>query len=182
MRAELAESLVQVFIERGFDAVTVEQAASSVGISRATFFRYFSSKEDVVVVAVESAVPDQRSALSALPPDAGSPWELARAALEPTIRDAVVNPRRKRERLRLIASRPSLRARFAERRQGLVAALEEVLAERMTSADAAVVAAAATAALDVAWHRWARSDDADFAHEVDAVFRVLDPRMVSVRP
>ena len=43
MKAELAERAYAVFAERGVESVTVQQAAQAIGISRATFFRYFSS-------------------------------------------------------------------------------------------------------------------------------------------
>ncbi|MGP9814974.1 TetR family transcriptional regulator, partial [Glutamicibacter sp. 363] len=54
MKAELAQQAYAVFAERGMENVTAQQAAQAIGISRATFFRYFSSKEDAVVTALRS--------------------------------------------------------------------------------------------------------------------------------
>lgn len=37
-----------MFLERGVDAVTVEEICERVGISRRTFFNYFESKDQVI--------------------------------------------------------------------------------------------------------------------------------------
>ena len=46
--AEIARSGIALFVERGFDDVTVDQIAEAAGISARTFFRYFPSKSDVL--------------------------------------------------------------------------------------------------------------------------------------
>ena len=44
-QAEIVDSALRLFIEKGFDNVPVEMICEEVGISRGTFFNYFPQKE-----------------------------------------------------------------------------------------------------------------------------------------
>ncbi len=48
-RAAIQEHALRLFRERGYEATTVEQIAEAAEVSPSTFFRYFGSKEEVVI-------------------------------------------------------------------------------------------------------------------------------------
>lgn len=47
--ASVSEIAVRLFLEKGFDAVSVAEIAAAAGISKPTLFRYFPAKEDLVL-------------------------------------------------------------------------------------------------------------------------------------
>ncbi|MGW1776532.1 TetR family transcriptional regulator [Streptomyces sp. NPDC002104] len=48
-RRQLAATALELFLERGFDAVSVADIAAAAEVSKPTLFRYFPSKEDLVL-------------------------------------------------------------------------------------------------------------------------------------
>jgi len=79
-RRRIAEAAVRLVSEHGIAATTVDEIAEAAGIGRATFFRYFESKELAIATGLsEVAVFVLISALSDLPPELG-PLEAVRAS------------------------------------------------------------------------------------------------------
>ncbi|MBT2381796.1 TetR family transcriptional regulator [Streptomyces sp. CB00316] len=50
-RRALADTALELFSERGFDRVTLEELTARAEIGRSTFFRYYGAKEDVAMAA-----------------------------------------------------------------------------------------------------------------------------------
>jgi len=48
-RAAIRQHALRLFRQQGYDATTIEQIADAAEVSPATFFRYFPTKEDVVL-------------------------------------------------------------------------------------------------------------------------------------
>ncbi|MEV6490533.1 TetR family transcriptional regulator [Actinoplanes sp. NPDC051633] len=73
-RAAIREHAMRLFEEQGYAATTVDQIAEAAEVSQSTFFRYFPTKEDVVlvddwdplIVAAVKAQPPEVSPITAI--------------------------------------------------------------------------------------------------------------------
>ncbi|MFJ2905562.1 helix-turn-helix domain-containing protein [Streptomyces sp. NPDC087212] len=52
MYEDVSDTAVRLFLEKGFDAVSVAEVAAEAGISKPTLFRYFPAKEDLVLYRI----------------------------------------------------------------------------------------------------------------------------------
>lgn len=66
----LAEAACELFLERGYDATSVADITQRAGVSRSSFFNYFSSKSDVLWSGLDARIDEAVGALGALGPDA----------------------------------------------------------------------------------------------------------------
>ncbi len=55
-RETLAEAACELFLERGYEATNVADITARAGVSRSSFFNYFSSKHDVLWAGVDDAI------------------------------------------------------------------------------------------------------------------------------
>lgn len=182
MRTEIAEAMSAIFAERGFDAVTVDDAASEVGISRATFFRYFGSKEDAVLTLVDGRTIDFGGILAGLPAVTGeNAWGLLHRLFQEALTSIDTASEAERARVRMIQTTPSLRARLADRRYGHEEALTQALGSRIHPSSAArPIVLAALAILDLAWRRWAAGETPTLRDALDDAFIALDTGSASI--
>jgi AcrR family transcriptional regulator len=80
LRSQLVTSAVRLFRERGYERVTVEDIVRAVDVSPRTFFRYFASKEHVLLDGPFERYARLREMVAARPPDEG-PVSAVRNAL-----------------------------------------------------------------------------------------------------
>ncbi|MFI1993820.1 TetR/AcrR family transcriptional regulator [Actinoplanes sp. NPDC020271] len=66
-RARISEVATRLFLDRGFDAVTVADVAREAGVSSVTVFKHFPRKEDLLLDRVDDAVQLLRSAVRERP-------------------------------------------------------------------------------------------------------------------
>jgi AcrR family transcriptional regulator len=172
----IAGVALDLFEERGFAAVTMEDVARSAGVSVRSVHRYFPSKEDLVVGDPTPTAVQVEQAFAASAAD-GPVWSALRAAFEPLVRRAESNRVDGRRVLRIVASTGSLRARNLEKHIAWAERLVPLVADRLEGAPsqssqlrAQSIVHMAIACFDVALTAWARDEDADVRALLDHAF------------
>jgi AcrR family transcriptional regulator len=158
LRAEITSQALGLFSARGFDAVTADELAEAVGVSRRTLFRLFATKEDIVVAAFDNLGDDALAALREQPAKE-SPWTALHRALGAAVARLEQRPETFFELHGVIAQTPALRGRLLVQRDGWREALAQELASRSRGKnvlEGELLAAAAISAFDVATEAWAR--------------------------
>jgi AcrR family transcriptional regulator len=128
-RATIREHALRLFREQGYAVTTIEQIADAAEVSPATFFRYFPTKEDVVLQDDFDVITIE--ALNAQPPEL-SPVAAFRAAAQASL--AVMTDEDKerfRENARLTAQVPEIRARALDEFTRTIDGIAEALAARV---------------------------------------------------
>jgi len=69
IRDELAQLAKDLFVEKGYDETTIDDLAAAAGMSKRTFFRYFASKEELVMGKYEILGEQLAEDLAARPAD-----------------------------------------------------------------------------------------------------------------
>jgi AcrR family transcriptional regulator len=156
--AELEAAAYRLFGERGFDNVTVDDIAAEADVSRRTFFRYFASKEDVLLADHFVQLARLREAMAARP--AGEPIITAlRNALLSLADDFEERKEMIIIRGQLMRDTPSLQARSLVHQKLWEDAMQEMVADRLgvdpvKDLRPGVVSAATLAAMRVAFTNW----------------------------
>jgi AcrR family transcriptional regulator len=128
-RAAIQRHALRLFREQGYEATTVEQIAAAAEVSPSTFFRYFPTKEDVVLY--DPFDPVLIAAFEAQPPEL-TPMQAIREALHATFAAMSGEDMQEQwERGILILSIPDVRMRMLNDFLVTAQLLAELAAKRM---------------------------------------------------
>ena len=127
-RAEIQRQALRLFRERGYEETTVGRIAEAAEVSESTFFRYFPTKEDVVLW--DELDPLVFEAFKKQPPEMGPI-----RALRESIRDVLSGTSAAEKadllgRLEVLMSVPPLRAMLLDGLRGPMGLLAVAMAER----------------------------------------------------
>lgn len=108
-RDALERRALHLFLARGYDRVRVDDICADTLVSQRTFFRYYASKEDLVLGRLRAHLADAAQLFDDRP--AGEPIaDSLRVVITQVAHDYVTEPERELARLRLVTATPTLEA------------------------------------------------------------------------
>ncbi|WBB96439.1 TetR family transcriptional regulator [Solwaraspora sp. WMMA2080] len=187
VQRDITEAALQLFVSRGYDATTIDDIAAAVGMSQRSVFRYFATKEDIVVGKFDLGADDMLANLRERPADEPV-WTSLRRLFD--IVDATADTSGQQQVSkpvqRVILETPALLAVYLRKLQSMQHAVVAVLRERAAAAGApyaaddptpGALAAAAFGCLVAAQHAWlASTTEHSLADYVDRAMAALSPR------
>ncbi|MEV6419519.1 TetR family transcriptional regulator [Streptomyces sp. NPDC051662] len=128
----LASTTLRLVVERGLDGVTVEDISGTVGVSSRTFFNYFATKEDALVLpypdAAEFSVLAAEAVVAA--PDGLAPLDAVAHAWRPGMERIDADRDEWLARVSVLAEHPSLVSRMTAMEAGDERRMIEAIALR----------------------------------------------------
>jgi AcrR family transcriptional regulator len=176
-RNVLAAVALELFAERGFDAVTVNDIADRADVDPSTFYRHFGSKEAVIFSDLGYSTGRLGDAVRAQPAELPL-LETMRMGINDLAAMLMVDIDNERHRAELIESSPSVRAQGLAVREALIDEVAMAIAERMAvdpARDSRPYLLAASCILAANWYRnyvLQTGDEPSSAEE--AVDRIID--------
>jgi AcrR family transcriptional regulator len=161
-RRRLQEAALELFATQGYESTTAAQIAERAGLNRATFFRHFADKREILFGGEDELPTLLSNAIRAAPPDADLPACLlaalraADAQLTPEQRPLVVQRRRIADESAEVQERGLLK--LARTTASVAAALGDRGVDELTARLGAEVLILAFGA---GLRAWAATDDSD---------------------
>jgi AcrR family transcriptional regulator len=171
-RERVESAALALFETQGFDETTVAEIAAAAEISEMTFFRYFPSKDAVVLD--DPYDPVLAAAIASQPRDESAVTRVAQGILAAWRDLPEPADERTRQKVRIAAATPSLRGGMWSNN----VATENVIVEQLRrdgtqELEARVAAAACLAALMSALLEWARSDSGLLGEHIELALAIV---------
>ena len=164
-REALTDAAYELFRANGFDATTVDQIAEAVEVSSRTFFRYFTSKEDVALSLADEQITAMLDGFAAQPADVPVLTGMRRAALEVVrgYETGTTDSDRYQRMQELISTSPVLMAACLERGAARLDEVARLIGVRMgvdpaTEPRPLLVASVVLCAVQTAVNAWRATD------------------------
>ena len=180
VRAQLTATAMELFARDGFDQITVEQIAAAAGVSGRTVFRYFPTKEDIVVGHLDGIGHSIAEALAARPPQE-PPWTALRHAMQPHLDELARNAQTNLQLASMLARTPALQPALLNKRARWADALVPHVLNRLTGPAstrelrARAITSCALACLHIAVDQWAQT------HGTAPLDSLLDTTLAAIR-
>ncbi|MEU5837793.1 TetR family transcriptional regulator [Streptomyces diacarni] len=159
-RQAIRTAAYRLFAEQGYDATPVDQIADAAEVSPSTVFRYFPTKEDIVLTDEYDALVED--ALRERPPGEPPVAALREALYTSLARVYRSDATETFQRVRLIREVPALRGRLSEHSADTAWLLRRALAERTgrpeDDLELRIVTGAMLGALMEALYSWADTE------------------------
>ena len=176
MRDAIWDAAIDLFARKGFDATTVDDIVEAAGVSRRSFFRYFSSKTDLMTQSgsgrYEAMVTE-----AILGSGKGSAMgEVLRGAVLEVARGAAAEPRTLKI-LEIAAKYPEARAAFSRAgdvHEAAAAAFRRRMGKKKDRVEASLLAGVMLAVLRTVFEVWFEDPRRDISLAVERVFAGLD--------
>lgn len=180
-RGRLLRAALDLFGEQGFEATTTVQLAERAGLTKATVFRLFADKREILFQGQAASVRTATEAVRTAP-DGASALDAVRAALRQLSDEHVSEQQEIGRRIdRLIAASPELAERAAAKRAAIAAALQDALIARGEQAGlAGMIADIGVRAYYDAFATWTTAGDV--AELTPLVLGRLDELLAALRP
>ncbi|MEU8914745.1 TetR family transcriptional regulator [Streptomyces nigrescens] len=175
-RQAIRRAAYRLFEEQGYDATPIDQIAEAADVSPSTVFRYFPTKEDIVLTDEYDTVLE--AGLRARPADEPMVESMRRVTVDALREIAAADRGELVQRIRLIRDVPAIRGRTAENTARDAALISAVLAERTgrpaDDLELRVISAAILAALQEAMLNWVEGgESAELEALIDQTMDVL---------
>ena len=183
-RERLETAALQLFVERGYDQTTVAQIADRAGLNRATFFRHFADKREVLFGGEDVLAGLFAEGIRAASADATltgclqAAFGAAEAAMTPQQRAKAA------QRVLVVAANSELQERGLLKHARIARSIEAALRARgLDELTARLGAEVGMLAFTIAVERWMGSDqDESFALHAAAVLGDLQVRAGALDP
>lgn len=180
VRDVIWDAATDLFAEKGFDETTVEDIAKAAGVSRRSFFRYFSSKNDLMAQGIVNYGDYLTEAIAACP--AGRPLAEVFRRTVTQVAEVSAAKARTRKIMQVAMTYPAAREAQLSRMAELQERLAEAFARRSRESGEDdlmpnILAGLTLSFLAVTFRAWFEHGQQDISVTVDEVFATLERLM-----